>query len=629
MTAPRRRPGLTVVAACCALVAHCAAADDAEPPARDLPPPAKVRDLDYGDVLFRYFQDDYFEALVRLEASMDMERLGVHTADAELLSGGLYLSLGMHVEAGTIFERLLAGPVPQSVSDRAQFYLARIGYQRGYYDQAWSSLQRIRGTLPGKLEPERQLLAANVLMAQQHFREAADLLAGWSDPSGWSNYARFNLGVALVRSGDVEHGRQLLETVGSMPASKEEQRALRDRANLALGFVLLQQHQAEPAVLALSQVRLDGPFSSRALLGLGWAEADANRPERALVPWLALRERRVLDSPVQESFLAVPYAYAKLAATGQAAEQYRLAVSAYASEAARIDESIAAIRAGGFLDAVLDAAPDEDGVGWLWQLQKAPDAPHTRYLYHLLASHEFQEGLRNYRDLRIMRRNLERWAGSLDAFDDMIAAREAVAAERMPHKEQALASLDLDAFEHRYTALESRVGAIVQQRDVLALADADQSRQWQAVEQIEARVAALPEGDRRDALAERARLLRGRLLWDLDAGYKLSLWKLESSLLETGSALAEARDRRAGVESAADLAPRNTAGFAARVGELRQRVERLEPQLQAASVAQEGLLANLAVHELEAQKARLANYGMQAQFALAALYDGAVAGGAP
>lgn len=629
MPAPCRSLGLIVVAACCALLARDGRAADGEAPARDLPPPAKVRDLDYGDVLFRYFQDDYFDALVRLEVSRDLARLGIHADDAELLSGGLYLSLGMHAEAGRIFERLLAGPVPQSVSDRAHFYLARIGYQRGYYAEAWRSLQRIRGPLPGKLEPERQLLAANVLMAQERFGEAADLLEAWADESGWSNYARFNLGVALVRSGDPGRGKLLLEQVGAMPAGKEEQRALRDRANLALGFVLLQERQPEPAAATLARVRLDGPFTNRALLGLGWAESDANRPDRALVPWLELRARRVLDATVQESFLAVPYAYAKLASTGQAAEQYRFAVAAYAAESARIDESIAAIQGGGFLDAVLDAAPDEEGLGWLWQLQKAPDAPHTRYLYHLLATHEFQEGLRNYRDLRIMSRNLERWADSLEAFDDMVAAREAVAADRLPRKEQALAGLDLDALDERYTALAGRVDAIARGRDVVALAGAERTRQWGLIEQAEARVAALPDDAPRGELAERVRLLRGRLLWDLDADYKLALWKLQSSLREAASSLAEARDRRGLVERAADLAPRSTEGFAARVVELRERVSRLQPQLQSVASAQEGLLASLAVRELEAQKARLANYGMQAQFALAALYDGAVAGGAP
>ncbi|MDQ1310443.1 MAG: hypothetical protein QG601_1713, partial [Pseudomonadota bacterium] len=394
----------------------------AEDAARDLPPPGKVRDLDYGDVLFHFFQDDYFDALVRLEVSRDLNRIEHHSAEAELLSGGLYLSLGLHAEASRIFNRLLAGPVPQSVSDRAHFYLARIGYQRGYHAEAWRSLERIRAPLPGALESERRLLASNVLMAQGRFSEAVGALQHASDDD-WAPYARFNLGVAMVRSGAAEEGKRLLESVGTMAAESDEERSLRDRANLALGFAHLQERAGEPAVAALSRVRLDGPFTNRALLGLGWAETDVQRPERALVPWLELREGRLLDSAVQESFLAVPYAYAQLASNGQAAQQYRLAVQAYALESTRIDESIAAIREGGFLDAILDAAPRDETVGWFWQLQNVPDAPHTRYLYHLLASHEFQEGLKNYRDLRIMQRNLERSRESLEAFDHMVEAR--------------------------------------------------------------------------------------------------------------------------------------------------------------------------------------------------------------
>jgi hypothetical protein len=624
-----RRHRLAVVVACCTVLACGARAADSAASAPDLPPPAKIDDLDYGDVLFHFFQDDYFEALVRLEASRDMARLGPHAADADLLSGGLYLSLGMHAEATTIFDRLLAGPVPRSVSDRAHFYLARIGYQRGYYAEAWRSLERIHGVLPGPLEAERRLLAANVLMAAERFGEAATLLERWSDDTGWSSYARFNLGVALVRSGDPARGRALLEVVGSMAPGDEEQRALRDRANLALGFTLLQQHDAESAVAALARVRLTGPFTNRALLGLGWAEADANRPERALVPWLELREGRVLDAAVQESFLAVPYAYATLASTGQAAEQYRLAVAAYGAESVRIDESITAIRSGGFLDAILEATPEGEGVGWLWQLQSAPDAPHTRYLYHLLASHEFHEGLRNYRDLRIMRGNLERWSGSLEVFDGMIEAREAAIADRLPRKARALEALDVDLLERRHAGLAARLAAVTRQRDVVALGTVEQARQWQHLERAEARVAALPPGDRRDALAERVRLLRGSVLWDLDAAYKLSLWKLKASLGETAAALDELRRRRDLVEAAAESAPRGTEGFADRVVELARRVKRLQPRIEAAAAAQERLLASLAIRELEAQKARLANYGMQAQFALAALYDGAVAEAAP
>jgi len=609
------------------LLAGGAGAAHAEDAARDLPPPGKVRDLDYGDVLFHFFQDDYFDALVRLEVSRDLNRIEHHSAEAELLSGGLYLSLGLHSEASRIFNRLLAGPVPQSVSDRAHFYLARIGYQRGYHAEAWRSLERIRAPLPGQLESERRLLASNVLMAQGRFSEAVGALQQAADDD-WAPYARFNLGVAMVRSGSAEEGRRLLESVGTMAAQSDEERSLRDRANLALGFAHLQERAGEPAVAALSRVRLDGPFTNRALLGLGWAESDVQRPERALVPWLELREGRLLDSAVQESFLAVPYAYAQLASNGQAAQQYRLAVQAYAEESTRIDESIAAIREGGFLDAILDASPQDETVGWFWQLQNVPDAPHTRYLYHLLASHEFQEGLKNYRDLRIMQRNLERSRESLAAFDHMVQARELAAAARAPRKAEVLASTDLDSLLQRQDALTERVAAISASRDVAALATDVERRQWAALERIEHVLAGLPPGPQREALAERARLLRGTQLWQFDAEYKVRLRRAEQSLRETGFALDEARQRVALVEQAGESAPRDTAGFAQRVDDLAQRVDAIGPRIDATAAAQQQMLANVAVQELEAQKRRLASYAMQAQFALASLYDGATAGGA-
>ncbi|MGB8022155.1 MAG: hypothetical protein WCF04_13065, partial [Candidatus Nanopelagicales bacterium] len=447
---------MVIAVAACAMAAASVRAAVA---GGDLPPPGKVRDLDYGDVLFHFFQDDYFGALVRLEAASDLGRMPHHDAEAELLSGGLYLSLGLHAEATRIFNGVLDGSVPGSVRDRARFYLARIGYQRGYYDQAWDSLRRIDGTLPGSLESERRLLEANVLMAQGRYADAAAVLRS-APGDDWGAYARFNLGVALVRSGDTVEGQRWLEAVGTMPAVSDEQLSLRDRANLALGFARLQQREAEPAVAALTRVRLDGPFTNRALLGLGWAESDAKHPDRALVPWLELREHRLLDSAVQESYLAVPYAYAQLASNGQAAEQYRYAIEAYGKEESRIDQSVGAIRAGGFLESMLEAAPAGDTVGWLWQLQKLPDAPQTRYLYHLLASHEFQEGLKNYRDLRIMQRNLEGWRESLAAFDEMVAARGQAASLIEPRRRDMLAARDTAGLGQRQAALEQRVAAI-------------------------------------------------------------------------------------------------------------------------------------------------------------------------
>ena len=613
----------------CLRAALCVAAWVAAAPAladADAPAATRIRDLDYGDVLFHYYQDDYLGALVRLEAARDLGRMPNHGAEADLLSGGLYLSLGLHAEATRIFDRLLGGSVPQSVSDRARFYLARIGYQRGYYDRALRDLGLIKGTLPGSLESERRLLSANVLMALGRYGDAAAELRKAGPEDDWAPYARYNLGVALVRNGDLAQGAQWLTAVGTMPAGTEEQRSLRDRANLALGYAMLQQRAADPAAAALARVRLQGPYSNKALLGLGWAEADAKRPDRALVPWLELRDGRLLDAAVQESYLAVPYAYAQLASNGQAAQQYRYAVQAYSDESRRLDESIAAIRRDGFLDSVLAATPPDDPMGWAWQLRKVPDAPQTRYLYHLLASHAFQEGLRNYRDLRIMQRNLAGWGQSLEALDEMVVTRQIAAEQREPRRQALVDATDLDGLAARQAAIDERLRRIESGREVAALASPEQAAAWSALDADLARIESLPPGEQRDALAERARLLRGVLLWQLDAEYKQRMRSLKNDVRETSSLLADARRGMQQVDAASASAPQSTAGYASQVRALASRVEAMSPRIDAAAAAQQRVLVAIAVDELEAQKRRLASYATQAQFALAAIYDGATAG---
>ena len=62
---------------------------------------------------------------------------------------------------------------------------------------------------------------------------------------------------------------------------------------------------------------------------------------------------------------------------------------------------------------------------WYWQLKTLPDAPESRYLYQLLASNEFQEGLKNYRELKFMSRNLDDWREDVSAYDDMLDTRAA------------------------------------------------------------------------------------------------------------------------------------------------------------------------------------------------------------
>jgi hypothetical protein len=610
--------------ALCAGLAACVAAPASPPDPKAMlagAAPLVVHDLAYGDVLFHFYQGDFLGALVRLDAADHFGRLEHHAAEARLLKGGLYLSLGEHDEAGRIFESLLAAGAAPSVRDRAWFYLAKVWYQREYVDRAAAALASIGDALPAEFEPERRLLTAEVAMSQGRDDEAIAALADWEGTRGWSAYAKFNLGVALVRVHRLDDAARLLDEVGQMEGTSEELAALRDKANLALGYAWLGAGRADDARAVLDRVRLQGPLSNKALLGAGWADSESHRYREALAPWLELKSRSLLDAAVQEAYLAIPFAYAQLAANGQAAEHYTLAIAAYADETHRIDESIAAIRSGAWLESVL-AHDRDDQVGWYWQLVALPDAPETRYLYHLMATHRFQEGLKNYRDLELMNRNLAAWSQSLEAFDDMIDARERASVAREPLYERTIENVDLAGLHARAEALRARVDAAERDQDVVALATPGEQEKWQQATALTARLGAIAAADPRAAeMLEKANLARGVLYWQMEGAFRARLWQERRALRELDVALKDASRHTTLVKRARDDMPAATEGFAGRVAAIAPRIDALSTRLAAARTRQAQFLAAIAVEELESQKERLAAYSQQAQFALATLYD--------
>ena len=591
--------------------------------------PTVVRDLHFGDALFYYYQGQDFESITRLQAYRQWNRMPHHDAEVDLLLGGLYLSLGLHNEAGERFETLLTQSVPEGVRNRAWFYLGKIWYARGYLDRAERAINEVQGRLTPDLEAERMHLLSNILLRQQRFDEAIALLNTWrgrQDQSDWLAYAQYNLGVALVRKGLVTEADPFLSSVGTLESGRRELRSLKDRANLALGYAYLQNNQPQLAKPVLQRVRLDGPYSNKALLGVGWADAAAGEFQQALSPWMELRDRNLLDSAVQEAYLAIPYAFAKLNANAQAAENYELAIRSFDSETTNIDASIAEIDDGTMLDKLLQRDANNQ-VGWFWQLKEVPNAPESRYLYHLLAGHDFQEGLKNYRDLAFLGSTLARWQDSVVAFDDMLETRNRAYAERVPQADAVLASGRLDKYGAERVSAGGQLDQVESAQDVAALGTAEERDQWSRIMRLEEALLTAPDDEETNAIREKTRLAKGVLYWRLAEAFKARVWNERRTLKDLDQALREAQNRWVRVEKARGSMPNNTGQFAERVAALRARLDASQQRLAGVAKQQNGLLENLARVELEEQKERIGTYQIQARFALASIYDRAALGG--
>ncbi|MEO1203014.1 MAG: tetratricopeptide repeat protein [Pseudomonadota bacterium] len=582
--------------------------------------PIVVEDPHYGEVLFYFYQEDYFPAIVRLLSAQAQDQVPDHRSDAELLLGGMYLSYGHHLEAAGIFERLLADNVDPEVRDRTWFFLAKIWKQRGYLDEAEAALERIAGRLPKNLEREATMLRAQILIDKAEYDSAIALLEDWKGRTEWSSYAKFNLGVALVRSGRVEDARKILDDLGDMNSFNDELTSLRDKANLALGYALLQDGQGRAARPILERVRLDGPFSNKALLGVGWADAERDRYDRALVPWMELRGRDLLDSAVQESMLAIPFAMAELDAMSQAADHYMNAIEAFYEESHRIDAAISQVESGAFFDGFL-GEDSLDSAGWYWQLEAIPEGPEGRYLYHLLSTHEFQEGLKNYRDLHYMYRNLDSWQGSVDVFAGMLATRRQAYDERLPRAQAALGRADVDGLVDRKLEFDSLLNDIERSNDWLALASETEFEMWGEITGLEATPALAADIPEAEEVRDKIALLKGVLQWELEKAFKDRLWRIRRDLRETGEALVETQRSRRQIDESMRRQPLEFAAYDERVRNLAPRIESIKMRVEDDLSKQRAYMQAIAVGELRAQRQRLDIYTVQARFALAAIYD--------
>ena len=612
-----------MVRSACGVLLACLLGFSLQTPANENPP-SSVKDLQYGEVLFHFYQQDYFNSIVRLKVAQHQQRLPNHANEAELLLGGLSLSYGLRNEANDIFRTLLTDEgSDRHVRNRAWYHLARISYQRGDTHRALQALEQISGKASNSNRAEAAYLQSLLLLEDGRNEEAIRVMQATKSEKAWSPYLKYNMGIARIRNQQFQQGTRQLEQVGLLSGNTEELRLLRDKANLALGFTYLKEDDAGQSMRVLERVRLEGPLSNKALLGAGWADASAEAYGQALVPWMELGTRNPSDPAVQEVLLAIPYAMAKMNRYGQAVRYYDRGIEILLEERLQLDQSIQAIRNGGILEA-LQSQETGDENKWLEKLTTIAESPALRYQVELMASHDFQEAVRNYQDTLAIQDNLGQWADNMEAYDSMLSARQLRYEKHRPAAMRALQSDVPGKLQQRHTELEYTIAAIESGDTPIGLARSQETRQWQQLETIGKRLDQLPAGKELDGLREKQKRLQGILYWQIASDFKPRLWQAKREL-ETLANLIEESERSAEALRQADYAsPTEFMSFRKRIERQRKSIRKLSGRTEKTRISQGRQVEDLAVAQLEKQKQRLDAYLIQARFALAQTYDNAL-----
>lgn len=442
----------------------------------------------------------YFSAATALLA-MKKEESQKFPADYTWRLAESYLGFGMRARAEALYRELSLTTTDYLALGRARIQLSEFSYARGFLAEATNSMMRMREKLPDPLALQWQDVLSRTLMAQARYGDAVEVLTEMKNANKQSPYTRYNLAVALINTNRAAEGEAILDRLGRTPGKDTESLALRDKANLTLGYHFLKKEQGGTAKPLFGRVRIEGPFSNRALLGMGWAELapqgqkqkkatitdepvevnplaslatlgillnparleqdvykraglrnfkldkiektqEANL-RRALVPWAELINRDPMDPAVQEGMLAIPFALDRVGAHIEAQQYYERAVGLLQESRKRIDTSSQFIKENRMVETIVRRDIDSEA-GWNWRLRDLPDASETFYLQSVIAENRYQEALKNYRDIRFLGRDLDALTARVEQLDTLYANRPIDNTNALLQIERAKARRKLD-----------------------------------------------------------------------------------------------------------------------------------------------------------------------------------------
>lgn len=613
-------------------------------------PKTRVADLRYGVALYHYYQQDHLAALSELMVADTRDGIQGHSDNPELIAGGISLAFGMPNHAQAVFSEILNDERrPQSVRDAAWFYLGKLHYARGAWVEAEHSFAQVSDHFKPDLHAQLRALQMNIHIHKNNYGIFS--VANLDDKSlgAWSPYVLYNLGAAHARSGNFNAAQDFFSALASIDkkyykARPVEYQAVQDKAYTAMGYAYLAQKKYRDAIAEFTRVHVDGLYANPALLGYGWAAVAQQDYRQAIKPWQVLRTRSLIYPAVQESLLALPFAYEKLGAQGEALAAYQTSEALLTNEIRLIQTMRATLTDGELLTLVgseavptdalestllsqptesgtLTAVIADDGQNWLKLDQTSIIKTRSAYLSELFSLNVFQASVLELRDLLRLQTLMRSWQPKLQVYGDLLLqkqngrwqAEQQLGNLRVVQQEQALRSAR-DQLQHD---IQRMVGS----RDYMALADSDARDLYRMVSRSQAAAARLKAaGQNTDDVDARLKFVNGILLWNAAQEYPARLADVQGAMETINTQLNQIQQTSAHVHdiiaTSLDIQPTRVK-LHSLAKEVEQQLVHIDALLQQHSAAlRKQVDAQLVEHEQ-----RLTNYLAQTHLAIARLYD--------
>lgn len=369
-----------------------------------------VDELTYGVVLYDYFQDDFFSALIEHEYALAKGSRLANAPINQVLKGGMMLSYGMPDKSEILFNSLLDSVVEKDVSNRAWYYLAKIYYNKSELTNANKALSKVKGDIPQGIFFDyyylKTLISGNKGLVSLN-DITKDRLAAYLP--GYP-YLLFNLAIEQLDQNNDEQAINYLTQVATYADGSEELAVLADRAKNGLAQISLSGGQLETAWQYLTGIRTSGLYSNRALLAYAWNAIGLERHQDAIPALKILNKRSIAIPEVQESIILLSHLYEQQGASKLALKSHITAEKTFEKG---IEKITLARKTINNLNVPREFIENIDAIisqsSWYASSPEVDYKNLTPFLLDLMASNTFNEVLKELADLYSIRENLIYW----------------------------------------------------------------------------------------------------------------------------------------------------------------------------------------------------------------------------